>query len=136
MTAPADFVLRIDWMGRALLSNKANKMHWAALGRERTAWGDAAIQAARLAHMPAQAAVAVTVRCEYPRRPLPDTDALSPTIKGILDGLVRGGFLADDTGEYVASVETLPAVVDRTLNRPTVVVTVRPAPPVSPGGKP
>ena len=46
------YELEISWMGRPLVTNKANKMHWAAAGRERKAWGDAAIQAARIAKMP------------------------------------------------------------------------------------
>lgn len=118
------YELVIDWMGRGLTANKANKMHWAAVGRARTAWGDAAIQAARIIGMPPLSNVEVKVWVEYPRRPLPDTDGLSPTVKGILDGLVRGGFLADDTGEYVASVETLPALCIRERNTPTVIVQI------------
>lgn len=113
--------LCIDWMGRPLTSNKANKMHWGAVGRERTAWGDAAIQAARIAGWPRSlhrefGRVRFTVESFYPRKPIPDSDNLAPTVKGIIDGLVRGGYLVDDSPEFVAGTETIAPSVGKTAS--------------------
>ena len=120
------YVLVIDWLGRPLLANQANKMHWAQLGRARTAWGDAAIMAARIAKLPPLDRVTFTVQPEYPsRRNLPDPDGCSPCVKGIIDGLVRARFLPDDTAAHVAAVTYLPPRV-KPGAQPGIVVTIRP----------
>lgn len=122
------YELVIDWCGRPLVANKAAKMHWGAVGRERTAWGDAAIQAARIAKLPPLDRVTIELTALYPMaRSLPDSDGLAPTLKGIVDGLVRARYLVDDSSEYVAWTRCHAPQVDRTLNRPTVVVTISPA---------
>ena len=122
----AGYELVIDWCGRPLVSNKANKMHWAAVGRERTVWGNAAIQAAQIAKLPKPLGrVSIEITAEYPTaRSLPDADGLAPTVKGLLDGLVRGGYLPDDSAAWVSSTRCLAPVVDRSLNRPTVAVRI------------
>lgn len=127
----SEYELVIDWMGRPLLANQVHRMHWAAVGRERTAWGDAAIQAARITGLPKPIGrVDITVHAEFPdRRNLPDPDGISPTVKGVIDGLVRGGYLTGDTRTHVASTRCGEPIVDRGLNRPTLVITLAPAPP-------
>lgn len=120
----APHVLTIDWLGRPLLANQVHRMHWAKVGRERTAWGDAAIQAARIAKLPKLHRVALAFHAEYPtRRSLPDPDGIAPSAKGVIDGLVRGGFLRGDTAEHVASVTYLPPRVV-TGERPALVVAI------------
>jgi len=122
----ATYELVIDWMGRPLVTNKANKMHWAAVGRERTAWGDAAIRAAQLVKLPKLDRVTIEIEPWFPdRRSLPDPDGLAPTVKGIIDGLVRGGYLPDDSGDHITGgTRCLPVQVDRHLRRHSVAVRI------------
>jgi len=135
VSAPESFELVIDWLGRPLVTNFANKIHWAPLGRIRTEWGDAAIQAARLVRMPNLDRAAFEFQAEYPnRRSLPDPDGIAPTAKGVIDGLVRAGFLPDDTGTHVASVTYLPPVVVAG-KRPTLVVRITASPRVHGNGE-
>ena len=50
----------------------------------------------------------------YPKGPLPDPDAIHPTAKGIIDGIVDHGVVPDDNGTHVAYVCFLAPIKDPT----------------------
>jgi len=114
----------IDFMGRPLLANQAHQMHHRTLAPIRKAYRDGAANLARAQHIEHRDAVTVTAHAEYPsRRSLPDADAIAPSVKSILDGLVDAGVIDDDGPNYVHSVTYLaPKVVPGCT--PAVVVTI------------
>jgi hypothetical protein len=107
----SEWTLEIDQLGRPILSNAAHKMHWQQAGKLRREWRDVAATLARAWRIGAQEAIGLTVWPRYPTRMVPDVDAPSPSVKGVLDGLVLAGVIPDDKPPYVASVLYLPAVV-------------------------
>ncbi len=97
--------LVIDWLGRPLLANQAHQMHYRTLGRIRKQYRDGAATLARAQRIPHHDTIAVTAHAEYPnRRNLPDADAIAPSVKSILDGLVDAGVIDDDGPAYVTAV--------------------------------
>ena len=53
---------------------------------------------------PVAGPVAILARAYPQRGPLPDADAIAPTVKAVLDGIVAAGIIPDDTGEHVPLV--------------------------------
>lgn len=95
----------IDWLGRAPTNNEVHRLHYQQASKLRKEWREAGCMAARLAHIPSLPAVRVTCWGHYPnRRSLPDPDAVAPTLKAVLDGLVDARVIVDDTGAYVHAV--------------------------------
>jgi hypothetical protein len=99
----------IDQLGRPLLSNKAAKMHPIAQSNARVPWRDAATTLAYQQRIPkGLGSIDVVAQARYRTRRSPsDCDATSPTVKGVIDGLVRAGVIVDDKAPFVASVKYL-----------------------------
>jgi len=118
----------IDFMGRPLLANQAHQMNHHQLAPIRKGYRDGAATLARAQLIPHHDAVTVTAHAEYPtRRSLPDADAIAPSVKSIIDGLVDAGVIDDDGPAYVHSVTYLaPRVVPGCT--PAVVVEITESP--------
>lgn len=103
----------IDQLGRPLLSNKAAKMHPIAQSNARVPWRDATIVLARQQRIPrGLGSIDVVAQARYRTRRSPsDCDATAPTVKGVIDGLVRAGVIVDDKAPFVASVTYLSPLV-------------------------
>lgn len=130
MSAGTEHTFRVDWLGRPLTTNAAHRMHFRKVARIRKDWRGAAAWAVNLQGGAARGMGRITVECwgSYPNaRALPDPEALAPSLKGFLDGLVDAAVIPDDTGAYVASVTFLPPVVDRAALRPALNVRIRSA---------
>jgi hypothetical protein len=126
----AGYEVCISHMGRPLLANQAHQMHHRTLAPIRKGYRDGAATLARAQKIPHHERVTVTAHAEYPtRRSLPDADAIAPSVKSILDGLVDAGVLDDDGPAYVTAVTyEAPRVVAGCT--PAVVVRIDAAPPV------
>lgn len=124
------YTLVIDWMGRPLLANQAHQMHHRTLAPIRKGYRNGACTLARAQRIPHHDTVTITAHAEYPtRRSLPDADAIAPSVKSILDGLVDAGVIDDDGPAYVLAVTyEAPRVVPGCT--PAVVVTITPDPTV------
>lgn len=102
------WTLTITELGRPLLANAVAKMHPVQASRERGQWRDAAAILARAERIPALPCIAVTAQARYRTRRSPsDCDASSPSVKGVIDGLVLAGVIVDDCPPFVASVTYL-----------------------------
>ena len=111
---PRTWTLTIDQCGRPLTQNQAHRMHYRGVARVRRRWHDTAAWLARQQRIPALPAVTVTAYgCYGTARSLPDPDALAPTLKAVIDGIVAAGVIPDDTSAHVRGVTYLPPVVAR-----------------------
>lgn len=103
----ATYLIIVDHLGRPTTSNMAHKWHHRAVSADRKQWRSAGRTHAERAHIPHLSAAHLTVQGVYRARPMPDTDAISPAVKGVIDGLVDANVLAGDTGVFVRSVTYL-----------------------------
>lgn len=109
---PLSWRLVIDCLGRPLTANAMHKKHPVAVTRLRGEWRDAAAVLARAERIPALSRIDVTAQARYKTRRSPsDTDACSPSVKGVIDGLVLAGVIPDDKPPFVASVRYLAPMV-------------------------
>lgn len=97
--------LVVDMLGRPLTANAAHRLHHIAATRARGEWRDAVTVLARQARIPRLSAIRVVAQARYEtRKSISDCDAISPTVKGALDGLVAAGVIVDDRLPYVLRV--------------------------------
>jgi hypothetical protein len=103
---PRSWSFTIDFLGRPLVANKAKKMHPIAESKTRAEWRDAAATLARAERIPkGLGAIRVTAQARYRTRRSPsDCDACAPSVKGVIDGLVVAGVIADDKPPFVQQV--------------------------------
>lgn len=100
MTAQYEIV--VDCCGRPLLSNaRLNVYVKAQVVKE---WRHAGCVLARAQRIPNLARVSVACWGRYPTRTLPDVDAVAPSLKAVLDGVVDAKVLIDDRPPFVQSV--------------------------------
>lgn len=99
------FSFTVRDLGRPMTANKAHNTNHFAISKMRELWGGETQKVLRAMKAPkGLGQVAITVRPFYDRGPLPDTDAVQPTVKAIIDGMVRYGVIPDDNGEYVRTL--------------------------------
>ena len=125
-----EWTFEIDWLPLTP-ANRWHTGHWSKKTELVSAWRAAAIQAARIAKLPkGLAAFTVTVQARHQTMRLTDFDAMAPTAKAVIDGLVSGprgdgyGLAPDDTPEYARSLTLLPSFCDRD-KREALIVTIR-----------
>lgn len=112
MTEPT---LVVDCCGRPFTANATNRLHHRQVAKLRAEWRDATTILARAAQLPPMGRATATFQARYRTGRLSDADAIAPTAKACLDGLVRAGVLPDDTAAEVASVTYLAPYTDRSL---------------------
>lgn len=121
---------KVDAEGRLILSfpaptvplsiNRARGRHWAANARLTEPWRDMALVAMRQSLAKkwanpapfAQTRTPVSIQVELPFRTAARRDAhnyVGTNVKAVVDGLIRGGLVPDDTPEWVTVVD--PALV-------------------------
>lgn len=84
--------------------NSNGRHHWAAKAK-RTKTIRALAKTAALNHgSTADPPVTITATVQYARAGRHDAHNLQPTVKALIDGLVDGGLLVDDSDEYVHAV--------------------------------
>lgn len=87
-----------------LVLNSNDRGHWAAKAartkKVRAMAKSVAINATSLLDPP----VIITATVQYARAGRHDAHNLQPTVKALIDGLVDGGLLVDDSDEYVHAV--------------------------------
>lgn len=98
---------------RPTLTNAVHNMHFRKASAERKKWRGMGLALAEQAKVPSCTAIEVTCWGVYPGGRLPDPDAVAPSLKGVLDGLVDAGVVPDDTGEWVKAITYLPAVKEK-----------------------
>jgi len=98
---------------RPTLTNQAHRWHYRTISADRKKWRGLGLALAEQAKVPACTAIEVTCWGVYPGGRLPDPDAVAPSLKGVLDGLVDAGVVPDDTGEWVKAITYLPAVKEK-----------------------
>lgn len=104
--------LVIDTLGRPPTANSRRRQHWRTQARSVEAWKHAALWMARQQRMPRLMAIEVECWGRYPNgRSLPDTDAVAPALKAVLDGLVIAQIIPNDTPAHVHGVTYRPPVV-------------------------
>jgi hypothetical protein len=101
------WTLDLSELGRPPTVNADHQLHHYARSKVRKDWRELAATMARAAGIPPLTAIDVTVQGRYDKGTLPDTDALQPAVKGVLDGLVDAGVIPDDRGEFVHSLRYL-----------------------------
>jgi crossover junction endodeoxyribonuclease RusA len=126
----------IDFMGRPLLANQVHRLHFRKVAELRKGYREGAATLARAQRIGSYDAIEVTAWAEYPsRRSLPDADAIAPSVKPVIDGLVDAGVIPDDGPVYVHRVSyQAPRVV--TGYSPALVVEIAPAPSTEEGTRP
>lgn len=98
--------LEITHLGRPLTANGMHKKHPIEVTRLRGEWRDAATVLCRAQRVPALSKIDVRAQARYRTRRSPsDTDACAPSVKGVIDGLVKAGVLEDDKPPFVRSVQ-------------------------------
>lgn len=122
---PVTFV--IDWMGRPHTSNLERKLNHFALSKIHASWKAAGTQAARISRLRDLPPCIVSFQGRYPGGTLPDTGAIAPTGKCIIDGLVDAGVWPDDKAEWVTEERYLPPI--KAPGQPAVIVTLTPVMP-------
>ena len=132
MTLPHMF--EILHLGRPQTSNAERQAHYHASAKVRKAWNEAALQMCRVTKAPKNLdCIGIIIQPIYDKGPLPDTDAIGPTVKGIIDGIVTGkpnkksapgyGVVPDDSGKHVAYVCLMAPIVIKG-SKPGVRVTI------------
>ena len=104
--------------GRAFTANQVARQSWHTTARMVKDWRTRAYWHTRVVLAPAGSGktvetvegpvIVVATSLHRTRRSLPDTGAVSPCLKAVLDGIVDAGFLVDDTGEYVSEIRFRP----------------------------
>lgn len=112
------YQLDVD-VGRPLLSNaRIHHMAKATIVKE---WRTTARWLAVQARVPALPRVSVACWGRYDTRVLPDVDAVAPTLKAVLDGIVDARVLVDDKAPFVQAITYRAPVYDKGC-RPALVV--------------
>jgi len=122
----AEWTLTVDMCGRPTTTNMVHRWHHRAVSADRKQWRHAGAVLARQASIPAMDCCHIEVTGRYPGGTLPDTDAVAPSLKGVIDGLVDAGVIPDDTGRHIATI-TYHAPVKAPGLPPALLVTVREA---------
>jgi hypothetical protein len=95
----------VDHLGRPTTTNRAHQMHHRQVSADRKEWRNAGFVLGRAQKVTRCNAITVEAWGRYPnRRSLPDPDGIAPAVKGVLDGLVDAGVVADDSGEFVHAI--------------------------------
>jgi hypothetical protein len=113
-------------------TNRADRMHWAARKRRTDPWRDMAIVATRNAlrrDWQGWEPQPVTIQVDLPFRTVRDRDPhnyVGTNVKAVVDGMVRGGLIPNDTPEWATIIEpTISIQTDKA--RPLLArVTIRP----------
>lgn len=96
------WTLVVDCCGRPVLSN--NRLHHYVKAQQIKPWREAGCVLARKAQVPRLRSVHIDVWGRYPNRKTPDVDAVAPTLKAVLDGIVDAGVIPDDKPPFVESI--------------------------------
>lgn len=130
---PAPIRLTVSTGDRPMIVNVESKRHGAARQTDVDAWQwatSAAIKRHRLAGHEFE-----RIRFEfqpiYPTLVMPDTAAIDPTEKAIIDACVVAGLIPDDNRWHNAGQLTLPPHLARGLDCPEILVTLHPVGPAS-----
>lgn len=93
------------------LVNARRSMHWGQRAAEDARLrNEATILALRARpRPPLRTPVRISAKMAQSKGITPDADAIAGAVKPIVDGLVDGGLIADDTRDYVAAIEYLAA---------------------------
>lgn len=122
-------------LGRPALANAERRAHYHQSAQIRKEWHEAAHKMCQITKAPKGLnRIGIIIQPLYDKGPLPDTDAIGPTVKGIIDGIVTGkprksappgyGVVPDDSGKYVAYVCLLaPIVIKGTKPGVRVIIT-------------
>lgn len=95
--------------------NAERNAHHYQSAKIRKVWREAGLQGCRMAKVPKGLdRIGFIFQATYDKGPIPDPGALAPTSKGIIDGIVDYGVVADDNGTYVAYVCELAPIKDPT----------------------
>lgn len=113
------YELVID-LGRPLLSNA--RLHFQEKAKVVREWRTGGLVFSRKAHIPPLSRVAVACWGRYPTRNMPDVDAVAPTLKAVLDGVVDAGVLPDDRPPFVQSVTYYEPVYEKGCRAALVVL--------------
>jgi hypothetical protein len=117
----------VDTCGRPLGTNKVHDLPGVARTAARQPWAVATEQIARKRKIPRMECIALTVQARYETLQWwLDIDGAAPTVKGILDGLVRAKVVPDDCYPHIAKITYLRPTLDRT-QPPAMVVRVEEA---------
>lgn len=103
--------IQIDELGRPMTENKLRRSNRYKVGEWVRSWRTVAknrwareTRMQKLSHCYFDCVYA-RITPHYPSRQyLPDTDAVAPTLKAVLDGAVDAGLLLDDTSTYVRQI--------------------------------
>lgn len=112
---PGEMTLILPQPSHPLSINEANRMHWAARAKRVKPWRDSAILLARSGAAayarevgqvwPVQP-INVQVRLQFRSNARRDPhNFVGTTVKAIVDGLVRGGLIPDDTAEWATVLD-------------------------------
>lgn len=125
-TDPPTFRLEVE-AGPVVGANQAPR-HKLAAWRIARDWRDATYWLAKAERIPAlgSATVDITVHLAAGRRADAANYPSGPSVKGILDGLVRAGVIADDSGTYLQLGEVRTRALEG--GRPRVVLELRAKP--------
>lgn len=105
--------LRVPTGRRPTTMNELRRLHWSSDHQLRTEYRDLAFFAARRAGLPRLEQIVLIARGVYAdAKALPDTDAIAPTVKGIIDGLVLAKLVPDDTAAHIRRISYDPPVRD------------------------
>lgn len=124
-----DLVVRLG--DRPLTLNAERNMHWAKAAKVTAEWKSGAMLVAQEVglHQVRWERAKFTFRPSYPSaRALPDTGAIYPAEKAIVDALVELGVIPDDNRFHNAGQLSLPPMVNPTGLPPAVLVRVAPRP--------
>lgn len=105
--APSWIVAHYD---RPFTANQARRWHWSKVHAKTAEWRQAFGVLARAAKVPRLDRVRITAVVHLAGRPL-DTDAIAPTVKAAIDGLVDAKVIPDDTPAHVLGVAYAPPVM-------------------------
>lgn len=89
---------------RGVVLNSNGRHHWATKARNTRHIRGLAKTAALNSGQVADPPVTITATIQYARAGRHDAHNLQPTVKALIDGLVDGGLLIDDSDEYVHAV--------------------------------
>lgn len=99
-TALAGYALHLPWEKNPIPANKpSGRSHWTHQYRAVSLVRNTAMTLA-LHRIPPQERIRVRLDWEVATKHKRDEDNLVPTMKALVDGLVRGGVIVDDTRQY------------------------------------